>query len=133
MIRLIFLLTFLTSCNTSNQTAKIVPTQLTCEYLQNPSIIDVEQPRLSWINIAENNERNQFQTAWQVKVASTKENLAQPDLWDSKKVNSNQSTRKGIVAYLTLGILKLFQKTPIKWFVKLGREAMNSLCIIKLI
>ncbi len=93
MIRLIFLLTFLTSYSSQNQIAQISPTQLTCEYLQNPSIIDVKNPRLSWINIAENGERNQFQSAWQIRVSSTKEKLAQPDLWNSEKVNSNQSTR----------------------------------------
>ena len=93
MIRLIILLAFLTSYVTQNQTAKISPTQLTCEYLQNPSVIDVKNPRLSWINIAKKGERNQSQTAWQVRVASTKEKLTQPDLWDSEKVNSNQSTR----------------------------------------
>ncbi len=73
--------------------AKIKPTQLTCEYLQNPSVVDVLQPRLAWINIAEENERGQAQTAWQVRVAGSKEQLEKPDLWDSKKVDSNQSTR----------------------------------------
>lgn len=74
-------------------TAKINPTNLTCEYLQNPAVVDVAQPRLAWINIAEKGERGQTQTAWQVRVASSKEKLEKPDLWDSNKVPGNQSTR----------------------------------------
>ena len=73
--------------------AKINPTQLTCEYRKNPSVVDVKQPRLSWINIADEGERGQTQTAWQINVASSKEQLEKPDLWDSEKVESNQSTR----------------------------------------
>ncbi|NQU52423.1 MAG: family 78 glycoside hydrolase catalytic domain [Bacteroidetes bacterium] len=84
----IFVFTF---CNHS--IANITPTQLTCEYLKNPSVVDVTQPRLAWINIAEEGERGQIQTAWQIKVASTKELLEKPDLWDSKKVQENQSNR----------------------------------------
>ncbi len=68
-------------------------TQLTCEYLENPSVVDVMQPRLSWMNEAEEGARNQRQTAWQVRVASSKEMLEQPDLWDSKKRMSDQSIR----------------------------------------
>lgn len=93
MKRLIFLLAFVASCNATNQVAKISPTQLTCEYLENPSVVDVLNPRLAWINMAEKGERGQFQTAWQVRVASEKENLAQADLWDSKKVSSDKSNR----------------------------------------
>ena len=93
MKRLIFLLAFFVNCNANHQVSKITPTQLTCEYLENPSVVDVATPRLAWINIAEMGERGQHQTAWQVKVASTKEKLSQPDLWDSEKVKSNQSTR----------------------------------------
>ncbi|WP_321347554.1 family 78 glycoside hydrolase catalytic domain [uncultured Draconibacterium sp.] len=73
--------------------AKINPTQLTCEYLKNPSVVDVLQPRLAWINVAEEGERGQIQTAFQIRVATTKDKLSDPDLWDSKKVESNASTR----------------------------------------
>ena len=73
--------------------AKINPTKLTCEYLQNPPVVDVAHPRLAWINIAENNERGQIQTAWQIRVATSKENLENPDLWDSGKKVSNESFR----------------------------------------
>jgi alpha-L-rhamnosidase len=73
--------------------AKLSPAQLTCEYLSDPAVIDVRNPRLAWINIAGEDERGQKQTAWQIRVASTREKLANPDLWDSKKTVSEQSTR----------------------------------------
>jgi len=71
----------------------LVPGQLTCEYLKNPSVVDYSQPRLSWINTARENLRGQIQTAWQVRVASSKKLLEEPDLWDSDKQLSEQSTR----------------------------------------
>ncbi|HSH19471.1 MAG TPA: hypothetical protein VLA03_03410, partial [Draconibacterium sp.] len=43
---------------------KITPTKLTCEYLQNPQVVDIAQPRLAWINIADEGECGQMQTAW---------------------------------------------------------------------
>ncbi len=73
--------------------AQLNSVQLTCEYLTNPPVVDVLQPRLSWINIAEEGERGEAQTAWQIRVAGTKGNLEQPDLWDSGKKLSDQSTR----------------------------------------
>ena len=72
---------------------KITPDKLTCEYLQNPSVVDVLQPRLAWINIARDDERGQTQTAWQIRVATSKTGLGNPDLWDSGKVESVESNR----------------------------------------
>jgi alpha-L-rhamnosidase len=72
---------------------KIKPTKLTCEYLQNPSVVDVVRPRLAWINIAGEMERGERQTAWQIRVASSEKKLEQADLWDSKKVNSEECNR----------------------------------------
>jgi len=71
----------------------LTPGQLTCEYLENPAVVDVMQPRLSWINVALEGERGQEQTAWQVRVASSGDKLEQPDLWDSGKRSSSKSTR----------------------------------------
>lgn len=81
------------SCNAIESNSKIRPTNLTCEYTKNPSVVDEINPRLAWVNIATNNERNLNQSAYQIKVASTKEKLVKPDLWDSGKVNSEESTR----------------------------------------
>ena len=72
---------------------KITPSKLTCEYLKNPAVVDVLQPRLAWINIADEGERGQTQTAWQVRVATSKTGLEKPDLWDSGKTESDQSNR----------------------------------------
>ncbi|MCK5135592.1 MAG: family 78 glycoside hydrolase catalytic domain [Bacteroidales bacterium] len=72
---------------------KLIPVQLTCEYLEDPAVVDVLHPRLSWINQSVEGERGQVQTAWQVRVASSKEKLDHPDLWESDKVMSDQSIR----------------------------------------
>ncbi len=73
--------------------AQINPVHLTCEYIKNPAVVDIIQPRLSWINIAEEGARGEVQTAWQIRVADSEENLDQPNLWDSGKILSDQSTR----------------------------------------
>lgn len=62
---------------------------LRCEMLSNPTGIDVNQPRLSWQITA--TQKNVQQTAYQVIVASSPEKLSEGDLWNSGKVNSNQS------------------------------------------
>jgi alpha-L-rhamnosidase len=64
------------------------PTNLRCEYLENPVGIDVEKPRFSWM--LEHSRRGQNQTAYQIIVSS--DPLAEtPDIWDSNKVESDQS------------------------------------------
>jgi alpha-L-rhamnosidase len=65
---------------------------LRCEYLVNPLGIDVKQPRLSWR--LSPGPRGRRQSAYRVLVASTPENLRKDrgDLWDSGRVNSEQST-----------------------------------------
>lgn len=52
----------------------LIPVQLRCEYLVNPVGIDVAKPRLGWILEAEG--RNRRQTAYELRVASTPEALA---------------------------------------------------------
>ncbi len=78
---------------TSPSKAGITPIRLKCENLNNPQVVDVIKPRLSWVNIAGEGERGQVQTAWEIRVAGTKEKLlnGQADLWNSGKVNTNQS------------------------------------------
>ena len=73
--------------------AQIRPSLLTCEYVSDPAVVDVLQPRLSWINVAAPTDKNQFQTAWQIRVASSPALLAEPDLWKSEKVLSDQNNR----------------------------------------
>jgi alpha-L-rhamnosidase len=69
----------------------IVVGNLQAEMLTNPEGIDVLQPRLSWQIKSDVNDVQQ--TAYQILVASTLENLNanKADLWDSGKVKSNES------------------------------------------
>jgi alpha-L-rhamnosidase len=64
---------------------------LRCENLQNPLGIDALQPRFSWK--IKSNGYNQKQTAYEILVATTERNLkpGRADLWDSGKINSDQS------------------------------------------
>jgi alpha-L-rhamnosidase len=66
---------------------------LRCEYRVNPLGIDVIEPRLSWE--MNDGRRGAAQTAYQVLVASDPEKLAadQGNLWDSGKIQSDQSSQ----------------------------------------
>ena len=79
----------------SNVLAGLSPGDLRCEYLENPRAGDILQPRLSWVNIVETGERGQYQAAWQIRVASEQEGLAdgQADFWNSGKVESDPATQ----------------------------------------
>ena len=63
-----------------------------CELAVDPLGVDVAHPRLSWQLASD--ERGQRQTAWQVLVASSAEELAagRGDLWDSGQVGDDRST-----------------------------------------
>jgi alpha-L-rhamnosidase len=93
-MRILITVTFLLLSLTSSLAAKIASTHLTCEYLKDPMVIDVPKPRLSWINYNPQFSRNQFQTAWQIRVASTRDELLKDnsDLWNSGKIVSSEST-----------------------------------------
>ena len=73
--------------------ATLQPSDLRCEYLHDPQVVDVSSPRLSWINFARPGARGVVQGAWQVRVASDPARLNDPDLWDSGKVESSQNHR----------------------------------------
>jgi alpha-L-rhamnosidase len=64
---------------------------LRCEYLTSPIGLDVFAPRLSWK--MKKDDRGAKQTAYQIFVATTDELLQSgtPDLWDSGKIESDQS------------------------------------------
>ncbi|MGQ9524689.1 MAG: family 78 glycoside hydrolase catalytic domain, partial [Armatimonadota bacterium] len=65
--------------------------RLRCEYAVNPVGIDVPRPRLSWT--LRSNRRGERQTAYQILVATSMEtlNADSGDLWDSGKVDTDQS------------------------------------------
>ncbi|WP_282122018.1 family 78 glycoside hydrolase catalytic domain [Algibacter mikhailovii] len=71
--------------------AQVKPYDLKVEYLNNPEGVDVEEPRFFWKLTS--NEPGQFQRAYQLLVASSKENLDKNigDTFDSKKVNSSET------------------------------------------
>ena len=83
--------TLFISCS-GEQAATIQPSELTCENRE-AAFIDTEHPRLSWINTFDTNTRGARQTAYSIQVASSPEQLEdnRPDLWDSGKVQSDQS------------------------------------------
>jgi alpha-L-rhamnosidase len=68
-------------------------TDLRCEYLDSPLGIDETRPRLSWR--MQTQRRGARQSAYQVQVASSPQRLAEgtPDLWDSGRIASDQSTQ----------------------------------------
>ena len=89
---LLLVLLVMTAVNSNiTAAATLEPTALKCEYRVNPLGIDANPPRLSWI--LESSDRGQKQTAYRVLVASNEEKLKaeQGDLWDSKKISSDQS------------------------------------------
>lgn len=67
------------------------PIKLRCEYQDRPLGMDVAKPRLSWQ--LKSAVRNAKQTAYQIVVSSTEENLKKDngDLWNSGKVMADQS------------------------------------------
>ncbi len=71
---------------------EITPERLTCEGMEHPNCIDLLQPRLSWINRPLNDQiKGAEQRAYRIRVASSREGLAKPDLWDSRRVESGES------------------------------------------
>ena len=72
--------------------SSMTPARLRVEYKENPLGLDAACPRLGWIVEAEG--RDQHQTAYQILVASTREQLDadKGDLWDTGRVASGRST-----------------------------------------
>ena len=82
---------FLCLCLELSGAEPVRPVSLRCEYLIDPAGIDVTEPRLSWRIGSE--AAGGKQTAYRVLVATSREKLAEGDgdLWDSGKVESDQS------------------------------------------
>lgn len=67
---------------------KIAPSMLRCEYMENPLVVDLISPRLSWINeVGSSTERGVSQQAYRIVVATSKDKLLKGkyDAWDSGK------------------------------------------------
>ena len=85
---LLFLLLF-AACKNENTVLEI--TNLKCENKIQPLGIDIQKPRFSWNMLA--NHRGSKQTAYRILVATSIENLNKNigEIWDSKKIESDQS------------------------------------------
>ncbi|MDO5569898.1 MAG: family 78 glycoside hydrolase catalytic domain [Bacteroidales bacterium] len=72
----------------------LIPGNLTCEFVTDPSVLDVSNPRFSWINEALNNSQNEKQKAYEISVASSLNNLNSEisDVWQTNKQRSDKST-----------------------------------------
>jgi alpha-L-rhamnosidase len=87
---------FVVMCPCLATVAGILPVQLNCESTPNPIGISETSPRLGWqVTATITGERGQFQSAYQIQVASTPQLLAanQGDLWDPGKVATNQTSQ----------------------------------------
>ena len=100
----------------STPASSALPIDLRCEYQSNPLGIDVLKPRLSWI--IDSNERCQMQNAYRILVAGSEENLAKDvgDLWDSGKINSDQSV------HVIYGGKKLASQMRCYWKVRVWNK-----------
>jgi len=88
-----FTIAFSLSILSCSNLSTVILADLKCEYRTNPLGIDNTSPRLSWKLIDASRKRGQKQTAYQILVASTVEqlNVNIGDVWNSGKTGSNQS------------------------------------------
>lgn len=87
----IIILLIISACG--QQKSTLIPVELTVEYLDNPSGLDVEQPRLSWkLSSAKKNLFNQEQTAYRILVSDNKKDIDKNkgNIWDSDWVFSDE-------------------------------------------
>jgi alpha-L-rhamnosidase len=98
------------SCSSSS----ISPINLTCEYDTN-AVIDIQNPRLSWINDNVKDMQGAAQTAYQVRVAHGNDDFSNP-VWDSGKVSSDES------AFIVYDGEPLQSRSTYFWQVKVWDE-----------
>ncbi len=109
----LFLLALAAACTSQKRISPTKVTTLRCEYLPNPVGMDVVNPRLSWQ--MKKDLPGASQTAYRILVATSAEELSKNsgDLWDTGKIESDQSAQ---VIYagkpLTSG-MKVFWKVQI--------------------
>ncbi|MBE2268196.1 MAG: glycoside hydrolase family 78 protein [Anaerolinea sp.] len=94
-------------------------TRLICEYRTNPLGIDVQQPRLGWQ--MQTTRIGARQIAYQIRAASTLETLEHADLWDSGRVERDQSV------HVVYGGLPLQSRQRVYWNVTVWDETGASI------
>ena len=113
------LLALLSACAepSPDATGALRPERLRCEYLTDPLGIDAERPRLGWVIAG--TRRGARQTAYQIQAASSLDALAggEPDLHDSGKVASAEST------HVRYGGPALSSRDAVYWRVRIWDES----------
>ena len=102
------------SCSDSS----IHPVQLTCEYDAN-AFIDIQNPRLSWINENVKQTPGAGQSAYQIRVSLNAIDFNTP-VWDSGKILSDES------AFIVYEGTPLKSRTTYYWQVKVWDEQGNE-------
>jgi len=117
---LVTLVVVLTSCQFKS--TDIIIKDIRCEYRTNPIGIDNTSPRLSWKLEGDAKVRGQKQTAYQIVVASSLDNLESDkgDVWNSGKTTSNQSVN------VTYQGGELASGKPYFWKVKVWNKDGNA-------
>ncbi|MCC7291593.1 MAG: family 78 glycoside hydrolase catalytic domain [Phycisphaerales bacterium] len=99
----------------ARQDAGVRPGLLRCEYLENPTGIDVRLPRLSWLPASgDPDARGLKQSAYQILAASSLDLLSKDmgDLWDSGQVASAQTV------HVEYAGRPLVSRQPVFWKVR---------------
>ena len=78
------------SANGQGNDSSLTASSLRADYRVDPLGIDDATPDLSWT--VASRQRDQVQTAYEVRAATSEPGLSQPDLWDTGRVTSAQST-----------------------------------------
>lgn len=91
LLFLAMLVTFSVFANEFNKNSPLEVHQLRIEYLENPMGIDVKSPRFSWV--LKGDGFNRYQTAYQINVSASKEDLNKGDIWNTGKVMSNETNQ----------------------------------------
>ncbi|MBQ7362347.1 MAG: alpha-L-rhamnosidase N-terminal domain-containing protein [Bacteroidaceae bacterium] len=73
-----------------SKSATITPVLLTCEYDSCP-LLDIQNPRLTWVNKNKAQRRGASQTAYRIRVAESVDGFDTP-VWDTGKVHSECSS-----------------------------------------
>ena len=73
-----------------SKSATIIPVLLTCEYDSCP-LLDIQNPRLTWVNKNKAQRRGASQTAYRIRVAESVDGFDTP-VWDTGKVHSECSS-----------------------------------------
>ena len=113
-LKLIFVSALASALLISCAQPSIEPSELTCEYAENP-LIDIQNPRLSWINSNEAEIQGAAQTAYQIQVSLGCDDFRNL-VWDSGVVASEES------AFIEYAGEPLKSRSTYYWRVKVWDE-----------